>query len=537
MMWYRTGTVTLTNGQQAVVGAGTDWVAAKAAQGDAITLPDGRDYEIQAVNSSTSITLTTAYLGANAAGAAYQIKPIATAARLIELSTQAATLVQQFAEIAQQAGVGKFAAGAVSGGAMRPSVRGLADDDSGWNFAGGNVLEQWQGGVKTASYAADGTPSGPVWDKAPVSAAVAALVAGVPRAIPDGTVAAPGLAFGAQGNTGLRRSAANTMQMVIGGTDAVQIDPTGLTTTNNRSFTATGTGRMQLTSAYGVSYTPANSTGSWARGLVAMGLDGSTVLAGAGFLGSGETITRYAVGFNSGWWTTFSMAMNGLECVYNVPTRWANGSAAAPSVSFVNSNTSGFYLVGGVGIGVSVNGAQRAIFGTATTLIGAGMLSTAQAGVEPAFQVRGASLSAGSLGVTNSAADGRGGILFLGKDRGGAAVTVGDAASEIWHTAHNGASHVNTGIDRMVVTGVVANGAVSVRKEAVVNGVTVETTTSSSKAMSVPLRLASYTLTTLPSAAASADHLIDVSNATGGAKVCRSNGSVWQILNTNTTVS
>lgn len=537
MMWYRTGTVAVTNGQTAVVGTGTDWAAAKVAAGDSISLPDGRDYEVQSVNSATSITLTTAYLGANAAGAAYQIKPIATAARLIELSTQAATLVQQFAEIAQQAGVGKFGAGAVSGGTMRPSVRGLADDDSGWNFAGGNVLEQWQGGVKTASYAADGTPSGLVWDKAPVSAAVAALVAGVPRAIPDGTAAAPGLAFSAQGNTGLRRSAANTMQMVVGGADAVQIDPTGLTTTNNRSFTATGTGRMQLSSAYGVSYAPANATGSWARGLVAMGLDGSTVLAGAGFLGSGETITRYAVGFNSAWWTTFSMAMNGLECVYNVPTRWANGSAAAPSVSFVNSNTSGMYFVPGVGVGYSVSGVLKMAMGSASVIFGGGTTSVAQSGVEPAVQIRGASYATAALGITNSAAGVQGGAIFLGKDRAGASVAVGDTVSEIWHTAHNGTSHSSTGLDRMVVIGVVANGAVSARKETIVNSVTVEATTSSSKALGTPLRLASYTLTTLPSAAAVPDHLIDVSNATGGAKVCRSNGSVWQILNTNTTVS
>lgn len=52
-----------------------------------------------------------------------------------------------------------------------------------------------------------------------------------------------------------------------------------------------------------------------------------------------------------------------------------------------------------------------------------------------------------------------------------------------------------------------------------------------------PLRPAQYTLTTLPSASAYTGYEIDVTNATGGSKRCRSNGTAWQILNTTTTVS
>lgn len=46
-----------------------------------------------------------------------------------------------------------------------------------------------------------------------------------------------------------------------------------------------------------------------------------------------------------------------------------------------------------------------------------------------------------------------------------------------------------------------------------------------------------YTLSTLPSAAVFSGALIDVTNATGGPKTCRSDGTNWKILNTNTTVS
>jgi hypothetical protein len=58
-----------------------------------------------------------------------------------------------------------------------------------------------------------------------------------------------------------------------------------------------------------------------------------------------------------------------------------------------------------------------------------------------------------------------------------------------------------------------------------------------SASLSGTLKIGSYTLATLPSASAYSGYLIDVSNAAGGPKVCRSNGTVWQILNTTTTVS
>lgn len=52
-----------------------------------------------------------------------------------------------------------------------------------------------------------------------------------------------------------------------------------------------------------------------------------------------------------------------------------------------------------------------------------------------------------------------------------------------------------------------------------------------------PMRLGAYTLSTLPSAAAWPNYLIIVTNATGGSKVCWSNGTNWCLLNTTTTVS
>lgn len=55
--------------------------------------------------------------------------------------------------------------------------------------------------------------------------------------------------------------------------------------------------------------------------------------------------------------------------------------------------------------------------------------------------------------------------------------------------------------------------------------------------IATPIQFPSYTLATLPSAATFSGYCIEVSNATGGPRICRSNGTVWQILNTTTTVS
>ena len=52
-----------------------------------------------------------------------------------------------------------------------------------------------------------------------------------------------------------------------------------------------------------------------------------------------------------------------------------------------------------------------------------------------------------------------------------------------------------------------------------------------------PLQVPAYTLTTLPNAAQYTGRYIDVTNATGGPKLCRSDGTNWKIANTLTTVS
>lgn len=77
MSWYKTGTVTVTNGSAAVTGAGTSWVDNGTLNaGDIIKLPDGLLYEVLTIGSNTGLTLASNYLGSNASGGAYAIMPI-----------------------------------------------------------------------------------------------------------------------------------------------------------------------------------------------------------------------------------------------------------------------------------------------------------------------------------------------------------------------------------------------------------------------------------------------------------------------------
>ena len=114
-MWYRTGTVSVTNGSTTVTGSGTSWIAGVGI-GEAFYGPDGRIYEIANIVSATQLTLGSAYLGSNQTGQSYQIVP--TQSYIRDLAAQAAQLVADYAGIASNAGTGKFGDGMLASPAI-----------------------------------------------------------------------------------------------------------------------------------------------------------------------------------------------------------------------------------------------------------------------------------------------------------------------------------------------------------------------------------------------------------------------------------
>lgn len=69
--FYTVGTVTVTNGSNAVTGAGTGWETALIVGG--VFYAGGSAYPIQSVASETELTLAIPYVGADAAGIGYAI--------------------------------------------------------------------------------------------------------------------------------------------------------------------------------------------------------------------------------------------------------------------------------------------------------------------------------------------------------------------------------------------------------------------------------------------------------------------------------
>lgn len=74
-LWYRVGTISVTNGSKNVTGFGTQFKTGtyKPDKGHTFWGPDGKHYEVDYVESDTVLYLVKAYTGATASGQSYEI--------------------------------------------------------------------------------------------------------------------------------------------------------------------------------------------------------------------------------------------------------------------------------------------------------------------------------------------------------------------------------------------------------------------------------------------------------------------------------
>lgn len=149
-MWYRQGSVTVTNGSNVVSGAGTDFVS-NASIGDAFIGPDGRSYEIAQIVSATDLRLVSGYQAATGGGQAYTIQPTQSFAR--DLALAAANLLNTFAAVRDGVGRGLFG----DGSAATPAIRFSADQDTGLRRPSDNVLAVTVAGKDAADFGPAGS--------------------------------------------------------------------------------------------------------------------------------------------------------------------------------------------------------------------------------------------------------------------------------------------------------------------------------------------------------------------------------------------
>ncbi len=149
MAWYRSGTISLTNGSATITGSGTAFIA-NASIGEGLIGPDGRTYEITNIASDTSLTISPAYLGSTAGGQAYAIAPLR--GRIADLIAETSSLLASFATVRDGIGEGLFP----DGSAAEPAFRFINDQDTGFYRFGTNAIGLATAGSLRALFDASG---------------------------------------------------------------------------------------------------------------------------------------------------------------------------------------------------------------------------------------------------------------------------------------------------------------------------------------------------------------------------------------------
>tara|TARA_R110002111_G_scaffold45802_3_gene82750 strand:- start:857 stop:2272 length:1416 start_codon:yes stop_codon:yes gene_type:complete len=155
-MWYKTGTISVTNASDQLVGVGTDFLIGANA-GEAVQVNGGEIYEIQSIESATALTLSTNYVGSTETGKPYAIVP--TQALAGRLASEVSSLVAIWSDDDKQGPVGN---GVDSGTydaetgvvtiTLTDGTSIVTDDLRGEDSAAGLTLNQFIGDGSTLTY-------------------------------------------------------------------------------------------------------------------------------------------------------------------------------------------------------------------------------------------------------------------------------------------------------------------------------------------------------------------------------------------------
>ena len=152
MTWYRAGSVAVTNGSPVVIGTGTSFVG-NVQIGHAQNLPDGRVYEVAAVNSDTQITLGSNYLGPTASGQDYSVQPNQGFAQ--QAASALATLLTQFTGYITTVLAGRFGDGTLGA----PGVSFSAEQGTGLRRIGSSAMSIVTAGIDRLTVDGNGNAS------------------------------------------------------------------------------------------------------------------------------------------------------------------------------------------------------------------------------------------------------------------------------------------------------------------------------------------------------------------------------------------
>ncbi|NDW31886.1 hypothetical protein [Salipiger sp. PrR007] len=141
MAWYRTGTVSVTNGSATVTGSGTAFVA-NVKVGEEFRLLGGDGYEVAAVVSDTQLILARSFTGTSQSGQGYEIVPIKGFLKAAYDALTAA--IAQFQTYANGALAGRFGDGSVGA----PAISFLSSTGMGFYRVAANQLGIATNGIR-----------------------------------------------------------------------------------------------------------------------------------------------------------------------------------------------------------------------------------------------------------------------------------------------------------------------------------------------------------------------------------------------------
>ena len=145
MPYYKTGTVSLTNGDPIVTAEnGANWTTAQVRPGDAFIGPNNTIHEILEILSPTQLSLARPFVGAGGASQTYAILP--SQAPIRDLYSAVNSLVVEYRGFVDTVGQGMFASGSLA----LPGIRFVEDQDTGIARTGNNELSLVTGGVVRA---------------------------------------------------------------------------------------------------------------------------------------------------------------------------------------------------------------------------------------------------------------------------------------------------------------------------------------------------------------------------------------------------
>ncbi|MHC8299630.1 phage tail protein [Pseudomonas sp. ZS1P83] len=182
MPWYKSGTVSVTQNSNAVIGTGTAFIA-NSRVGDAFRGPDGGWYEVTNIASDTALSISPNYQGVTNAAGVYALAPMQGYVK--DSADALRAMVNQFgAQLAALTNTDGLSEGATNKYFTDAKVRnvalmGFVTTDGTPVFAGDTVLSglgKLQAQVAARLLLAGGKMTGAINDATPVALASAATV-------------------------------------------------------------------------------------------------------------------------------------------------------------------------------------------------------------------------------------------------------------------------------------------------------------------------------------------------------------------------